>query len=259
MGCTREELVARAKSWLGCREKDGSHKQIIDVYNSHTPRARGYKLQYTDPWCAGFVSACAIACDATDVIPLEVSCTKMIALAKEMGIWVEDDNYIPAPADILLYDWQDSGKGDNRGSPNHVGIVTEVKDGKLTVTEGNYQNAVRDRTLKIGGKYIRGYIVPKYAQEEQPVSQVQAKDPARAFLASLSGTYQVTASRGLNVRHGAGTHKQKMVSIPKGTKVRCWGYYTPYLGRNWLYIRFTCKGVKYTGFASARYLQEVTV
>lgn len=165
MSCTRNEIVAVARSWIGLNEKDGSHKKIIDIYNSHKPLARGYKLKLTDSWCAGTVSALAIACNATDIIPTEVSCGKLIDLAKAMGIWVEADNYIPAPADFLLYDWDDNGKGDNTGYPDHIGIVESVVGDTITVIEGNYKNAVGRRTIKVNGKNIRGYIAPKYDAE----------------------------------------------------------------------------------------------
>ena len=84
---------------------------------------------------------------------------------------------------------------------------------------------------------------------------VKAKDAARSFLKPLAGTYAVTAS-GLNVRHGAGITKKIMVTIPKGTKVKCYGYYTTVLGTNWLYVQFSYKGVTYTGFASSKYLNK---
>ena len=174
MSCMRSKIVAQARSWIGCKETDGSHQKIIDVYNSHTPRARNYKLQTTDAWCAGFASACAIACGATDIIPTEVSCQKQIALFQEKGIWVEDDAYVPQPGDYIFYDWQDTGAGDNKGHSDHVGIVEKVENGVIAVIEGNYSNAVKRRTLKINGKYIRGYGVPKYDEEihvEEPVSQ----------------------------------------------------------------------------------------
>ena len=165
MSCTRSKIVSLAQEWVGLNEADGSHKKIIDIYNSHTPLARGYKLKYTDAWCAGTVSALAIACNATDIIPTEVSCTKMIELAKAKGIWIEADTYNPAPGDLLLYDWGDSGNGDNQGNPDHIGIVEYVVGDTITVIEGNYQNAVGRRLIKVNGKYIRGYIVPKYAAE----------------------------------------------------------------------------------------------
>lgn len=174
MSCTRKRIVAQAQSWLGCKESDGSHKKIIDVYNSHKPRARGYKLKYKpDAWCSGFASACAIACDATDIIPTEVGCGKHITLFKKKGIWVENDAYVPLPGDYIFYDWDDSGKGDNKGGSDHVGIVEKVVDGKITVIEGNYSNSVKRRTLKVNGKYIRGYGVPKYDPEPAEVPEVE--------------------------------------------------------------------------------------
>ena len=165
MSCTREKIVAQARSWIGCKESDGSHKKIIDAYKSHKPLARGYKLKYTDAWCAGFASACAIACGATDIIPTEVGCQKQIGLFQSKGIWVEDDTYVPKPGDFIYYDWQDTGSGDNKGNSDHVGIVEKVVDGVITVIEGNYSNAVKRRTLNVNGKYIRGYGVPKYDAE----------------------------------------------------------------------------------------------
>ena len=172
MSCTREKIVAQARSWIGCKESDGSHKEIIDVYNSHSPKARGYTLKVTDAWCSGFASACAIACGATDIIPTEVGCQKHIELFQKMGIWVEDDAYVPAPGDYIFFDWDDKSDGENTGSSDHVGIVEKVVDGVITTIEGNYSNSVKRRTLKVNGKYIRGYGVPKYDPEEtKPVEQ----------------------------------------------------------------------------------------
>lgn len=88
-----------------------------------------------------------------------------------------------------------------------------------------------------------------------PTTKVKATDYARNYLKSLAGTYKVTASA-LNVRHGAGIAKKIMTTIPKGTVVKCYGYYTSVLGVNWLYIQFDYKGVNYTGFASSKYLQK---
>lgn len=167
MSTTRSKLVAQAKSWLGCKESNGSHHQIIDVYNSHKPLARGYKMTYANEWCAAFVTACAIKCGATDIIPKECSCSRMIELFKSLGGWVENDAYVPFPGDIVFYDWQDNGVGDNANGPDHVGIVEKVVGTTITVIDGNNSNGecVNRRTLKVNGKYIRGYGVPKYDKE----------------------------------------------------------------------------------------------
>lgn len=162
------KVVDQAKAWLGKNEKDGSHKEIIDVYNSHRPLARGYKVSYTDAWCATFVSAVASQLGYTDIIPTECSCNKMIELFKNLGVWVENENRTPNPGDILFYDWEDDGKGDNTGRSDHVGIVEKVEGNTITVIEGNYSNSVKRRTLAVNGKYIRGYAVPKYDAEVKP-------------------------------------------------------------------------------------------
>lgn len=162
MATTRETIIKQAQAWLGANEKAGTHKLIIDIYNSHKPLARGYAVKYTDEWCATFITALAIKCNATDIIPKECSCSKMIELAKNKGIWVEADSYKPTTGDLLLYDWQDSGKGENTGSPEHIGIVEKVSGNTITVIEGNKGEAVARRNLAVNGRYIRGYIVPKY-------------------------------------------------------------------------------------------------
>ena len=159
----RARVCAQALAWKGRRESDGSHREIINVYNTIRPLPRGYKLQYTDAWCAGFVSAVAQVCKLTDMLFPECGCGPMIELYKAAGRWVEDDGYLPAPGDVIFYDWQDSGVGDNRGSADHVGLVVDVQGDRITVCEGNMSNAVGLRTLSRDGRYIRGYGVPDYA------------------------------------------------------------------------------------------------
>ena len=159
----REKVVAQAQAWIGKKESDGSHKEIIDVYNSHKPLARGYAVKYTDAWCATFVSAVSIKCGLTKIIPTECGCGQMVILFITLKEWVEDDTYVPSPGDLIFYDWQDSGSGDNTGWPDHVGIVEKVSGKTITVIEGNKSNAVGRRTLQVGSKYIRGYGVPKYS------------------------------------------------------------------------------------------------
>ena len=264
----RNLVVNTAKKYLGYKESDGSHKRIIDIYNAHKPRARGYSVKYTDAWCAAFVSAVSVLCGLTDIMPTECSCAKMVELYKKLGRWEERDDYTPKLGDVVMYDWGDDGKGDNVGQPDHVGIVAYISNNTMKIIEGNISNAVNYRTLSVNGKYIRGYCLPDFASKaivkeevkEEPkaetnVSEIRCKDAAKSFLRTLAGTYTVTADS-LNVRHGAGTSKAIMTAIPNGTKVKCYGYYTQWCDMNWLCIQFTYKGTKYTGFASAKYLKK---
>lgn len=190
MPTTREKIVKQAQSWLGYKESDGTHRKIVDVYNADKPLPRGYKVSYTDAWCATFVTACAIKCGATDIIPKECSCNKMIELFKGLGCYVENDAHVPAPGDIMFYDWDDNGTGDNMGQSDHVGIVEKVSGGTITVIEGNYSNACKRRTLKVNGRYIRGYGVPKYT-----ASSISAKSGVTVSLPILS-----KGSRGESVK-----------------------------------------------------------
>ncbi len=159
-----DNVVKQAQAWLGRCESNGTHRTIIDIYNGQKTLPRGYHVKYTDEWCATFVSAVAVKLGFTDIIPPECSCQRMIDGFKRIGAWVENENRAPKPGDVIFYDWQDNGKGDNSGWADHVGIVEKVVDNKITVIEGNYGGAVKRRTVSVNGKYIRGYGVPKYSK-----------------------------------------------------------------------------------------------
>lgn len=164
----RQVHVNVAVEWIGCKESDGTHKQIIDIYNGHKPLARGYAVKYTDAWCATFGSAVAIKAGNDDIVPLECGCGQFIEIAKAMGIWVENDAYVPDIGDYILYDWQDGtnyATTDNTGWPDHIGIVEKVSGSAITVIEGNMNDAVGRRSLQVNGRYIRGYVCPKYASK----------------------------------------------------------------------------------------------
>lgn len=162
----REKIVAVMRGWIGLKKSDKSHAVIIDTYNSFTPLARGYKVTYQDAYCAATVSAAAIRTGYTDIMPIECSCRKLIEQAQRMGIWVENDAYMPEPADLILYDWQDWAdfpQTDNKGEPDHVGMVEKIRNNTITIIEGNMSGGiVGRRTVAINGRYIRGYICPHY-------------------------------------------------------------------------------------------------
>ena len=158
----RDSFVTAAVKKLGINEKDGSHKTIIDTYNSHKPLAQGYAVGYDDEWCATFVSAISIECGLTDIIPTECSCERQINLFNDLGCWVEDDAYIPLPGDIIYYRLGNKDTGDCTKWANHVGIVIGTCNGKIRVIEGNNSDKVAYRTLSIDDAIIRGFAVPNF-------------------------------------------------------------------------------------------------
>lgn len=158
----RSAYIAQAESWLGCKEADGSHQQILDVYNNHEPLAQSYVVQSTDSWCATFVSAAAISAGLTDIIPTECSCQRQSELFRELGCWQEEDHTMPQPGDLIYYNWDQKYPGENTGWADHVGIVVGIKWPFLKVIEGNYNDQVAYRVIHLWDIRIRGFATPNY-------------------------------------------------------------------------------------------------
>ena len=214
----RSNVVSVMKGWLGWSEANGKFKRIIDIYNDHKPLARDYKVKYTDAWCATAVSAAFIKAGLTDIGFTECSCNCMITLYKAKGRWEERDSYVPKIGDIIMYDWQDNGVGDNVGSADHVGLVTAINGTNLTVIEGNKNDTVAYRSININGKYIRGYCLPDYASKADKAvetiststysKEVFIRDVQKAFGITVDGlagpetiNSTITLSAVLNRKH----------------------------------------------------------
>jgi len=161
----RMKVVETAQGYLGYGEADGSHEKIIDLYNAHQPLAQNYTVQYTDSWCATFVSAVAIECGLTDIIPTECSCQRQIGLFEELGRWEEWDGAVPLPGDIIYYDWDERGLRDCTGWSDHVGIVVGTKWPFVKVIEGNRDDSVSYRIVCLNDIHIRGFGQPDYASK----------------------------------------------------------------------------------------------
>lgn len=188
----RARVCSQAWAWKGKREADNSYWPIIEIYNSIHPLPRGYKMQRGDFWCAAFVSALAQFLGLTAWIFPECSCPKMITLYKAAGRWMEDDSYLPQPGDVIFYDWQDSGVGDNTGTADHVGVVVEVDGETITVMEGNCGKAVATRQLQRNGRYIRGFGLPDYAAAASAINAHEDPDDEPPAVEVPEDSYQLT-------------------------------------------------------------------
>ncbi len=160
----RQKAVNAMLGWLGAVPGSAKHADILHTYNAHKPLARSYAIRPADAYCAATVSAAWIRAGVASIAPLEVSVPKMVDLARKRGIWTEEDAFVPSPGDAVVYDWQDDGRGDNRGYPDHVGLVEKVSGGVISVIEGNMGagHLVGRRALSVDGKYIRGFVRPDY-------------------------------------------------------------------------------------------------
>lgn len=186
----RKRIVNTAKSYIGAVGGSSAHSDILHFFNTVKPQ--GYSAKKNDPWCAEFASACAIQTfgkkDAISYFPLSASCPRMITEAKAKGIWIEKDSFVPNAGDFILYDWQDTEpKKDNKNSPDHVGIVEKVKDGIITVIEGNKHNKVARRTIKVNGKYIRGFVTPHYDRIKSKVYKKTDEEIVKEVLSGVWG------------------------------------------------------------------------
>ena len=179
MAVTAKDILDKARSWIGKKESDGSHKFIIDLYNSYKPLARGYKVKYTDQWCDTFLSALFIALNAVDLIGgTECGVEEHVKKFKDAGIWIEDGTIKPKPGDIIVFNWDDTTQP-NDGYSDHIGIVEAVNANKITTIEGNYKDSVARRTLSVGNGQIRGYARPKYSTSAEPAAPVTPSEPEK--------------------------------------------------------------------------------
>lgn len=273
---TENELRAKVANYLvpyvGITEGSTQHLAILKVFNDSNLCTR-YKMTKNDAWCATSVSAAFIALGLAGKSGsgklfecVECACGNMVELAKKQGIWVENDAYVPKVGDVVMYDWQDSGVGDNTGWPDHVGIVYSVSgSSSFRVIEGNKNDTVGYRTMAVNGKFIRGFITPNYSKfatagtatptPSKPAGGTTANTSTSSTLnktTKFKGT--VTASE-LNVRSWAGTSGTKVLrKLTKGTTVEVCDTIHDSDGDEWYYIK---ESGKY-GFVSAAYIAKST-
>ena len=190
MGVTAQNVLDVMRSWIGYSEANGKFKQIIDLYNSHKPLARGYAVKYTDEWCDTCVSAAGIKANAVDLIGTECGCEEHVKIFKNKGIWIEDGTITPQPGDIIVYNWDDATQP-NDGYSDHIGYVESVSGSTINVIEGNKGEEVAERQIPVGWGYIRGYARPKYASggSVAPSTPTPSKSVAEIAQDVIKGVY----------------------------------------------------------------------
>ena len=208
----RQYFVDVCCSYMGYNEADGSHKTIVNMYNSIQPLPVNYRLTYNDPWCAAYISAMAWKCKLTDIIFPECSCDRMIALYKAAGRWQENDGYTPQIGDKIFYDWGDSGSGDNRGSSDHVGVIVAVSGLTMKIVEGNISNKVGYRNIIVDGKYIRGYGLPDFASKATTTEETSTPSTGATIIVPSVSVPET------NVGNTGGECEVKLPVLRRGSK-----------------------------------------
>lgn len=157
----RRKVADTALALVGIKEGTAEHKRIIDIYNAQCKLPRGYKMTYTDAWCAATMTYIGIILDIIHIILPECSCSRMIKLYDDKDRWMEADDYVPDLADIVMFDW-DARKGECTGAPDHTGMIVGKKGNTIMVLEGNYDNQVKIREICVEYIKVRGYCLPDY-------------------------------------------------------------------------------------------------
>ena len=122
----------------------------------------------------------------------------------------------------------------------------------MTVIEGNYHDAVGRREIAVNGRYIRGYIVPRYDDDAKQETKPAATEPAVDSAHTVEYYAKVnTKTDPLNVRLGPGTnYKQCSFSpIPKGATV---GVCRHKIGK-WYLVKYNGK----YGYVHSQYLLKI--
>ena len=254
---TAEKILAIARGEIGNKESPANSNRV--KYNTAYYGKEVSGSNYA--WCAAFVwwvfwkagaSALFYGGKKTAYCPTLKNYHK--------GQAVKGDY---RPGDVIFFNF-------NGGSnAAHVGIceswdgtyITTIDGNTAPTNEANGGAVMRRRRAK---RYIVGAYRPGYQGQVKPdaptsgvTEERKAAGVAKALDKSLAGTYVVTAGNGLHIRSGAGAGKASMAVLPKGTRVRNYGYYTEVSGVAWLYVQATHRGVRYTGFCSGQYLSKV--
>lgn len=168
----KERMLEIAKSYLNARQYGAGHKQIIDGYNRITPLPRGYRVKYTDNWCATFVSY--VMHKAGYKGPFECSANRLREAMKKAGYQTSG---VGASGDIIFYDWNTDGWSD------HVGIIVSYNNGIYKVIEGNHMHAVGYRTISKNSDNIQGIF--RLPDDEKTEKKTETKTDAKRITKKL--------------------------------------------------------------------------
>lgn len=181
-------IITHAKRYVETTQGDARHKDIIDKYNAVKPLPVGYKMKYTDDWCAAFVTVIGDLSGASAYIGRECGVQRFAQMFKKQGIWL--GNVKPQAGDLVVFDWRRDGWAD------HIGIVEKLVGNEVTVIEGNTQKRVAYRTYYYNDWRIAGYARPKYPSgKTNPQKRLSNDDLAREVIAGKWGNGDARKTR----------------------------------------------------------------
>lgn len=139
----KEKLIEMAMGELGTKE-----------VNNYTKYGDWYLIGFASyDWCQMFVSWCANQAGIpTSVIPRASGVVQSKDFFESKGRFKYKENYTPKRGDLIIF----------LNNASHIGIVTDVRDGRVYTVEGNTSNMVAERSYPLDYHTITGYCIPDY-------------------------------------------------------------------------------------------------
>ena len=144
-----QAMLKKAGSMVGLDEnRDRAKIQALTGKSGINPA--------TTPWCAAFAMNLIKDHGLDDLKGLSNRnyCPTIESWARGKGKYGTPGKYKPKAGDAILFDWQ-GGKG----TPDHIGIVEKVENGKVYTIEGNSSNGVRRKVYPLNSNVIDGYVI----------------------------------------------------------------------------------------------------
>lgn len=166
----RDDIVNVALSQLGYTEGANNDTIYGDWY--------GLPNQ---PWCAMFVSWCADQANISqDIIRKFASCTTGFNWFTGEGETTRE-HCVPQKGDIIFFIWS---KGES--TPDHVGLVERVENGRVYTIEGNRSDKVQQFSYDLNDWQIYGYAFPAY-EDEPPTPPIPPTPTFRTLYKGCQG------------------------------------------------------------------------
>lgn len=189
----KEDTLLVAQSQVGYKESEANYVVVNEEHKGYTRYGEMFGVPYGD-WCAMFLQFSlhyagvdTRAMVGSPSVPLWVEAEIENENFYKVGDKIKDEEtgeekeYQPKATDIIFFDWE------NDGSPDHVGIIEEIKmdekddtkiDSIITI-EGNSQNEVRRNTYKSNYEHIYGYSeIPDKMTEEELQGMIEGREKA---------------------------------------------------------------------------------
>lgn len=224
MGKTVASILQNAKSVIGWNSTNGGKQALIDAYNMILPLPAGYKMKYSDPWCAAGLSAIFYTAGASSIFPSECSVDRMYRIAQRCGMVVGDD---VKPGDCIVYNW------DSNSTLDHVGLIEKAEKNAYQVIECNLKDSVGRRVIHKSAKSIAGFFRPLYVYTHD--QDDYAIEYAQYFSRSYAGAYRIGDTAPF---YSGTTGKYSLMGfLVAGEFVHNYGYFSTRNGKVFLYVK----------------------